>query len=108
MLPRYLYRTTGLANNGDQRAFLSTHYVDHLCISKNTRSLSLATTAISYGKHGDMCGLNATNPLERTYTSTLFAFSRQLCARRNKATPNRSQDGFQRLGVRRAADLRKA
>jgi hypothetical protein len=60
-----------------------------------------------YGKHGGMCGLNATNPLDAR-TPPPFAFSPQLCTRRNKSNANRSQDGLESLGVRRAADLRKA
>jgi len=35
---------------------------------KEYNELIAGIHSYQYGKHGDMCGLNATNPLECTYT----------------------------------------
>jgi hypothetical protein len=83
-------------------AFLSSQEMRKPCACERN-SLSLATTAISNVrgnavKHGDMCGLNATNPLDARTPPPFCPWWSALSsahAKEQKQLPNGSQDGVE-------------
>lgn len=96
----------GTSSNGDQRRVsLMYRRAGNQTRDVHTREALIADehslpAAVSAVKHGDMCGLDATNPLHARTPPPLAAG----VARRNKSNRQHSPSRPQALGVCRAAD----